>query len=157
MFDNAHQSKHISIILNFPLNVKRVWKINAKKHNMVRVHHRDMPRCRILFLPVQLHRLCIFLSGTVALYIPRFQKKSYSPASAHTPLLKHFRGDIYETGNQKDCDKKCVILWDPHRQRSGNEARIMAQCAECTGCRHCIGSAVPSHCPRCRTRGINLN
>ena len=45
---------------------------------------------------------------------------------------------MYETGNQKDHDKKCVVLRDPHRQRGRDAARIVAQCAECTGCRHRI-------------------
>ena len=64
---------------------------------------------------------------------------------------------MYETGKQKDRDKKCVVLREPRRQRGRNAARSMAQCAECTGCRSCIRSAIPCHRTRCRTRGINLN
>ena len=64
---------------------------------------------------------------------------------------------MYETGNQKDRDKKRIVLRDSHRQRGRNAARSVAQCAECTGCRDCICRTVPCHCPGCRTRGINLN
>ena len=48
---------------------------------------------------------------------------------------------MYETGNQKDRDKKCIVLRNSHRQRSRNETRSMAQCTECTGYRDCIGWA----------------
>ena len=64
---------------------------------------------------------------------------------------------MYETGNQKDRDRKCIILRDPRCQRSRNEAHSMAQCAKCTGFRDCICRTVPCHRSRCRTRGINLN
>ncbi len=64
---------------------------------------------------------------------------------------------MYETGNQKNRDKKRVVLRHPRHQHSRNEARRMAQCAECTGCRNCIRSAVPCHRTGCRTRGVNLN
>ena len=64
---------------------------------------------------------------------------------------------MYETGNQKDRDKKRIILRDPRCQRGRNAARSVAQCTECTGCRDCISSAIPCYRPRCRTRGINLN
>ena len=64
---------------------------------------------------------------------------------------------MYETGNQKDCDKKRVVLRDPCGQRGRDSAGSMAQCTECTGCRDCICCTVPCHRTRCRTRGINLN
>ena len=64
---------------------------------------------------------------------------------------------MYETGNQKDRDKKRVVLRDPRRQRGRDAARGMAQCAECTGCRYRIRGSVPCHRTRCRTRRINLN
>ena len=94
--------------------------------------------------------------GGVNVLHTMFPSCSDSSVLPHTPLLKHSRGDMYETGNQKDRNPKCIVLRDPRRQRSRNEARSMAQCAECTGCRDCIRSAVPRHCPRCRTRRINL-
>ena len=59
---------------------------------------------------------------------------------------------MYETGNQKDRDKKRIVLRNPHRQRSRNATHSMAQCAECTGCRECICRAIPCHRTRCRTR-----
>ena len=87
----------------------------------------------------------------------RFLPRSYSAALPHTPLLKHFRGDMYETGNQKDRDRKCITLRDPRGQRYWDEARSVAERTECTGCRYRICCAVPCYRTGCRTRGINLN
>ena len=64
---------------------------------------------------------------------------------------------MYETGNQENCNQKRIVLRDTRRQRGRDEARSMAQCAECTGCRDCICRTVPCHCTGRRTRGINLN
>ena len=64
---------------------------------------------------------------------------------------------MYETGNQKDCHRKRIILRDPRCQRGGDEACKSAESAECTGCCYRIRSTVPCHCAGCRTRGINLN
>ena len=87
----------------------------------------------------------------------RFFPRSYSAALSHTLLLKHFRGDIYETGNQKNRNQKCFFLWNSCSQRGGDEARSVAERTECTGCRYRICRAVPCYRTRCRTRRINLN
>ena len=58
---------------------------------------------------------------------------------------------MYETGNQKDRDKKRIVLRHPRRQHSRDSAGSMAQCAECTGCCYRIRSTVPCHRTRCRT------
>ena len=64
---------------------------------------------------------------------------------------------MYETGNQKDRDRKCITLRDPRGQRYWDEARSVAERTECTGCRYRICCAVPCYRTGCRTRGINLN
>ena len=64
---------------------------------------------------------------------------------------------MYETGNQKDRDKKRIILRDPRCQRGGDAAHSIAQCAECTGCSNRICRAVLCHRTGCRTRGIILS
>ena len=64
---------------------------------------------------------------------------------------------MYEIGNQKDRDKKRVVLRDPRGQRGRNAACKSAESAECTGCRNRICRTVPCHRTRCRTRGIILN
>ena len=64
---------------------------------------------------------------------------------------------MYETGNQKDRDKKRIVLRDPRCQRSRDEARSVAERTECTGCRDCICCTVPCYRTGCRTRRINLN
>ena len=53
--------------------------------------------------------------------------RSYSATLPHTPLLKHFRGDMYETRNQKDRDKKRIVLRNPRCQRCRDAAHSMAQ------------------------------